>query len=105
MCPLSVAQSWTNWAASRGAGVVTVVEVLDDGFAVVEFVGVGDVVEEEEQLVGRGGERFINLGDFGRVLAGEACAGGDGAVHADAFVIGAMPLAPSVVFAGSMPGP
>ena len=38
-----------------GALVVTVVKVLDYGFAVVEFPGVGDVVEEEEQIVGGGG--------------------------------------------------
>ena len=54
------------------AFVMAVVEVLDYGFAVVEFVGVGDVVEEEEQVVGGCGGVFVELGEFWGVLAGVA---------------------------------
>ncbi len=39
------------------AFVVGVVDILDYGFAVVQDVGVGDVMHEEEEVVGTGGER------------------------------------------------
>ena len=67
-----------------GAFVVGVVDVLDYGFAVVQDVGVGDVVHEEEEVVGAGVDVFVDLGEFRRVLADVAGAGGYGAVHADA---------------------
>ena len=100
MRPLSDVPVVHELRGLRGALVVAVVDVLDDGFSVVQFVGVGHVVEEEQQVVGRGGGGLVDLRDFWRVLADVARAGGDGAIHADAFVIGAVPLAPAVVFAG-----
>ena len=48
----------------RGAVVVRVVEILDDGFAVVKLVSVGHVVEEEEQVVWSGGGGLVDLRDF-----------------------------------------
>ena len=45
-------------------------------------------------------EGLVNLRHFGRILACVAGAGRDAAVHADARVVGAVPLAPAVVFAG-----
>ena len=43
------------------------------------------MMEEEQQFVGRGGSDLVELGHFRRVLAREAGAGGDAAVHADAL--------------------
>ncbi len=83
-----------------GAFVVGVVDVLDYCFAVVEDVGVGDVVHEEEEVVGAGVDVFVDLGEFGWVLADVAGAGGYGAVHADALRVGAEPLAPAVALGG-----
>src|SRR5579863_9384464 len=77
-----------------------IVDVLDDSLAGVEDVGIGDVMEEEEKFVGRGGERFVHFGDLLRILAGKTGAGGDGAIHSDAEVIGAVPLSPAVFFGG-----
>ncbi len=82
-----------------GAVVVTVVDVLDDGFAVVQLVGVRHVVEEDEQVVGSGGWVLVESGDFRRVLSNVAGSGGDGAVHAYSQVVGVVPLAPAVAFA------
>ena len=77
-----------------------IVDVLDDGFALVEFVRVRHVMEEEKQVVGRGGSGFVDLRNLGRILADKAGAGGDGAVYADTFMIGLVPLAPAVALAG-----
>ena len=78
------------------AEVMTVVDVLDHGFAVVELVGVRHVVEEKQQVVGCGGGGLVHLRHFGRILTHEAGSRRDGAVHADAQVVGAMPLAPAI---------
>ena len=66
------------------AFVVGVVDVLDYGFAVVQDVRVGDVVHEEEEIVGAGVDVLVDLGELGWILADVAGAGGYGAVHADA---------------------
>ena len=63
------------------------------------------MVEEEQQFVGRGRERFVDFRDGRAILADVAGAGGDGAVHADSFFVGAMPLAPAVFFGGFDVGP
>ena len=55
----------TNSRGLRRALVVAVVDVLDDGLAVVQLVGVGHVVEEEEQVVGGGGQGLVDLGHLG----------------------------------------
>ena len=41
--------------------VVRVVEILDDRLSVMQLVGVGHVVEEEQQVIGRGGGGFVDL--------------------------------------------
>ncbi len=54
-----------------GAGcslVVAVIEVLDDGFAVVKLVCVRLVVEEKEQVVGGVRGRLVKGGNLGRIL-------------------------------------
>ena len=56
-------------------------------------------MEEQQQIVGRGRGVLVELRNAGRILTRVACAHGDGAIHADAFMIGAMPLAPAVVLA------
>ena len=83
-----------------GAIVVAVVDMLDDCFAGPKTIVVGHVVEEEQEVVGRGGGSLIDLRDFWRILAHVAGAGGDGAVHTHTLMIGAVPLAPAVVLAG-----
>ena len=80
--------------------VVDVVDVLNDGLARVQLVGPWHVVEEEQQIVGRGGGGLEHLRNFGGILAGEAGSGGHAAVHADALGIVAVPLAPAVPLAG-----
>ena len=55
-----------------GAVEVFVVKSLDDGFAIMEFVRIGNVVEEEKEIVGGSGGVFVLLGKGWRVLAGEA---------------------------------
>ena len=97
MRPLSEVPVIDELRGLRGAIVVRVVEILDDGFAVVELIRVRHVVEEEKQVVGRGGSGLVDLRNFRLVLAGEACSGGDRAIKADAFMIGLVPLAPAVV--------
>jgi hypothetical protein len=57
-------------------------------------------MHEEQQVVGAGGERLVDCGELRRILADVAGAGGDGAVHADAFAVGAEPLAPAVALGG-----
>ena len=57
-------------------------------------------MQEEQQIVGAVGKRFPPARHRGRILADVAGAAGGGAVHADAFFVGAMPLAPAVAFAG-----
>ncbi len=57
-------------------------------------------MQEEQQIVGAGGERLVNLGDGRAILADVAGAGGHRAIHADAVFVGAMPLAPAVALGG-----
>ena len=79
---------------------VRIVDVLDDRFPRVQHMGVGHVVEEEEQIVGTVRQWFVEFLDCGWVLGDEAGSRGDGAIHADGLVIGAMPLSPAIVFGG-----
>ena len=64
-----------------------VVDVLDDGLAAVQPVRVRHVVEEQQQLVGAGAHVLVAGGPRLGEQAGEAGAGGDAAVHADAVAI------------------
>ena len=73
-----------------------IVQVLDDGLAGVQLVSVRHVVQEQQQLVRTGRQRLVDLGDRGPVLPDVPGAGRDGAVHADALFVGAMPLSPAV---------
>src|SRR5256885_12869836 len=75
-----------------------IVDVLDDGFAGMKHVSVRDVMEKEEQVVGRLSWRFVELGNERRVLSDITGAAGDGAIHSNAVVVGAVPLAPAVFF-------
>src|SRR4051812_44581184 len=61
-------------------------------------MGVGHMVHEEEQLIGTGGEGFVLSCELGRILAYVSGAGGGGAIHADAIVVGSNPLTPTVAF-------
>jgi hypothetical protein len=70
--------------------------VLNDGFAGVQEVGVGDVVEKEKQFVGSCGKRFMRPHDWRRILADKARARGYGAIHTDTVVVGAVPLPPGI---------
>src|SRR5579863_7937502 len=83
-----------------GAFIVGIVDVLNDSFSRVEFVCIRNVMEEEQKLVGRGRERFVDFRDWRTILADESGAGRDGAVHADSLFVGAMPLSPAVFFGG-----
>jgi hypothetical protein len=74
-----------------------VVEILDDCFTGMEDVGVIDVVEPQEEIVGSGSDVFVHVGDFRRIGAGEASPIRYCAVHADRRVISASPLTPTVV--------
>jgi len=85
--------------------VVGVVDVLDYGLAVVEDVGVGDVVHEEEEVVGAGVDVFVDLGELGWVLADVAGAGGDGSVHAIPVASARNHWPQPLRSADSMPGP
>ena len=82
------------------AFVVRIVNVLDHCLSGVKHVCVRNVVKEKHQFIGSGGERLIKFLDGGRILADEAGAGGDGAVHSNAGVIRSKPLAPAIVFRG-----
>ena len=83
-----------------GAFVMRIVDVLDHRFAGMQAVRIRDVVHEKQQIVRAGFERFVDPGHLRPVLADEAGAGGDGAVHAGAFGIGAVPLSPAVALGG-----
>ena len=80
------------------AFVMRIVDVLDHGFSRVQHMLIGYVMEEEKQLVGAGGQRFVDLLHGTRILADEPSARGAGPVHADALVIRPVPLAPAIVF-------
>ena len=80
----------------RGALVVRIVDVLHQGLAVVQHVVVGNVVHEEQQAVGAGFQGLVDLSQLGWVLANEASARGDRAIHADAFAVSPEPLPPAV---------
>src|SRR5256885_12159985 len=75
-----------------------IVDVLDDGFAGMKHVSVRNVMEKEEQVVGRLSWRFVELGNERRGLSGLNRAAGDGAVQSNAVVVGAVPLGPAVFF-------
>ena len=45
-----------------GALVVRIVDGLNDGFAGVQLIGIGDVVQEEQQVVGTGGSSDSQVG-------------------------------------------
>ena len=80
----------------RRAVVVRIVDGLDHRLAGMQLVCVWDVMEEEQQVVGTSRQRFEHCGDGGAVLADVAGSGGNGAVHAHALLIGAVPLSPAV---------
>ena len=83
-----------------GAIVMRIVDMLDDGLAGVEFVAIRNVVEKEKQFIGCCRQRLILFCDGWGILRGVTRASGGGAVHADAIVIGAVPLAPAVSLRG-----
>src|SRR5450756_201281 len=80
--------------------VMRIVEMLDHRLAGVKFVGIGNMVEEEQQLVGTGFQGFVHLGNNWTVLSSVAGAFGDGTLHAGALIVGIVPLAPAVAFGG-----
>ena len=80
--------------------VVSVIDILDYSFAVVQNVRVRNVMHEEEEVVGAGVDVFVDLGEFRRVLANVSGSSGDGAIHANAGGICAKPLAPAVTLGG-----
>ena len=80
------------------AFVMRIINVLDDGFAGMKHVSVRDVMEKEQQLVGRRSWRFVELRNERRILSHITGASGDAAIHADTVMIGAVPLAPAVFF-------
>src|SRR5665213_2827916 len=77
-----------------------IVDVLNYRFPGVKHVGVWHVVHEQEKTIGTGGERFVNASYFGWVLTDVSGAGRDGAIHANAAVVRANPLAPAVALRG-----
>ena len=54
------------------------------------------VMHEEQQIVRTRLERFVHRAHRPAVLADESGAGRDRAIHADALVVGAVPLSPAV---------
>src|ERR1051326_4678888 len=83
-----------------GAGVVRVVDVLHDRLPGAETIRVWQMMEEDDQVLGRGCDRLVHLRDSRRILARVSRSGGDAAVHADALVVGADPLSPAVALGG-----
>src|SRR5207249_3831725 len=75
-----------------------IVNVLDDCSSGVKVVGVRNVMEKEEQIVGSGLDGFVNSCDRRRILADVAGTGGHGAIHTYTLLIRAMPLPPAVFF-------
>src|ERR1017187_7945674 len=88
-----------NVVIDRGrALVMRVVEVLDYGLAGVQPVGVGNVVEEEQQIVGAGFQGFVHLCNNWPILSRVAGALGHGAFQNYALFVGIVPLASPVAF-------
>src|SRR5439155_14899102 len=81
-----------------GAFIVRVINVLDYCLTGFQPIRVRHMMEKQEQGIRRGGKSFELLLDGRRILPHEACSRCDSAVHANALVIGAVPLAPTVVF-------
>ncbi len=77
--------------------VVRVVDVLNHGFARLQHVSVGHMMKEKQQLVRSCFQRPVYLGYWRRILPDVARAGSRCAIHADAVMVGAVPLPPSVV--------
>src|SRR5260370_12335288 len=83
-------------ASSFCALEMRIVNVLDDGFSRMQYVGVGHVVKKEQQVIGARGERFIQLLYSLWILSDVSRAGRHGAVHADSIMIGTWPLPPAI---------
>ena len=58
------------------------------------------MVEEQQQIVRTGSQRFVQAGHGGVVLADETSAGGHRAIHAGALFVGVVPLSPAVALGG-----
>src|SRR5215469_9504469 len=91
---------WHEIGSFLCAFIVGVVEVLHQGIAGVEDVSIGNMVEKQQQIVGTVGERLVDLLHIRRILTNETRSGGDRAIHADALMVGAMPLSPAVSLRG-----
>ena len=76
--------------------VVCVVNMLNDRAARLQPVRVRHVVHEQQQVVGAGLERFVRRCHLRRVLRDVLRAGRHRPIHADALVVGTMPLSPPV---------
>src|SRR5580704_14117010 len=74
--------------------------MLDDRLSRTQDVGVRDMMEKKQQFVRRGVRGFIHLRDGCAILIDIPRARGCRAIHADAVVVGAMPLSPAVSFGG-----
>ena len=87
-----------------GALEMGVVDVLDDGLAALQHVGVGQVVEEQHQLVRAGVHIFVEAAK-GLIVLTAVAGAGSAPLHAHAAVIGPVVGAPAVVLVAVHAGP
>src|SRR5437588_12359173 len=62
------------------------------------------MMEEQQQGIGSGLRSFEFLLNRRRILAHETCASGNAAIHSNALVVSAVPLAPAVSLGGFRTG-
>ena len=87
-----------------GAFKMGVVDVLDDGLAALQHVGVGQVVEEQHQLVRAGVHIFVEAAK-GLIVLTAVAGAGSAPLHAHAAVIGPEVGDQAVVLAAVHAGP
>ena len=85
--------------------VVRVIDVLNHRLSGMQRVSVGHVVEKQKQLVGSSLRGLVEPCHAGGVLRNKTSARGRAAIHADAFMISPVPLAPAISLRRLDPGP